>query len=49
MTWTDNSNGAANTVLERRLDTNNEFLVIAYVLPGVTTHVDANVTQGATY
>jgi Divergent InlB B-repeat domain len=49
MTWTDNSNGAATTVLERRLDPNNEFLVIAYVLPGVTTYVDATVSQGATY
>jgi hypothetical protein len=47
--WTDNSGGEATTRLERRLNTETVFAVLADVPPGVTSYVDTAVVEGATY
>ena len=47
--WIDNSNGFATTRLERRVETETAFVVVADVTPGVTRFIDVSVEGGVTY
>jgi hypothetical protein len=49
ISWIDNSEGLAAFHIERRLDSDTMFGVIADVPPGVTSYVDASVAPESTY
>jgi hypothetical protein len=48
-TWTGNSDGLAAFQLDRKRETDASFTTLADVGIGVTTYVDATVTEGVTY
>jgi hypothetical protein len=47
--WTDNSGAVAGVRLERRLESEGGFTVVAEVPPGVTAHVDSFLSPGTRY
>jgi hypothetical protein len=47
--WTDNSGGAASTQIDRKRQTDASFTTLADVPPGISTYVDAAVSEGITY
>ncbi|HMH50507.1 MAG TPA: FG-GAP-like repeat-containing protein [Candidatus Acidoferrum sp.] len=47
--WVDNSNGAAATLLERRLASASGFAALADIPAGVTQYVDTSVGEGTRY
>jgi len=49
LTWTDNSNGQAGVIVERRLAAETTFAQIATVPPGQASYVDTAVASGAAY
>jgi Divergent InlB B-repeat domain/FG-GAP-like repeat len=49
LTWTDNSNNEDGFKIERKLGTNGTFSQITSVGVNVTTYIDPNLTDGATY
>ncbi len=48
-TWTDNSGGLASTQIDRKRQTDASFITINTVAPGISTYVDATVSEGITY
>jgi hypothetical protein len=49
LAWTDNSNNESGFKIERKLGTTGTFSQIATVGVNVTTYIDTNLTDGATY
>ena len=49
LTWTDNSNNEDGFKIERKLGTTGTFNQITTVGVNVTTYIDTNLTDGATY
>jgi hypothetical protein len=49
ISWVDNSNGVATTLLERRVPSVVPFVTIATVPPGVTEYVDTSISPGTMY
>jgi hypothetical protein len=49
ISWVDNSNGVAATLLERRVPSIVPFVTIATVPPGVTEYVDTSISPGTMY
>lgn len=47
--WTDNSGGAASTQIDRKRQTDASFSRLGDVGPGISTYVDATVSEGVTY